>query len=67
VRKIVGAQRELTGRFLALVSHYLFEPDFTRIGEGHDKHIAGTKPPFFPFLGGNEDLTGDDHNISSTQ
>jgi len=37
VRKIVGAQRELTGRFLALVSHYLFEPDFTRIGEGHDK------------------------------
>ncbi len=37
VRKIVGAQRELSGRFLALVSHYLFEPDFTRIGEGHDK------------------------------
>jgi transposase len=37
VRKIVGARRELTGRFLALVSHYLFEPDFTRIGEGHDK------------------------------
>jgi hypothetical protein len=24
-------------RFLALVSHYLFEPDFTRVGEGHDK------------------------------
>jgi hypothetical protein len=37
VRKIVCARRELTGRFLALVSHYLFEPDFTRIGEGHDK------------------------------
>lgn len=37
VRKIVGAHRELTGRFQALVSHYLFEPDFTRIGEGHDK------------------------------
>ena len=37
VRKIVGARRELTGRFLALVSHYLFEPDFARIGEGHDK------------------------------
>jgi len=37
VRKIVGARRELSGRFLALVSHYLFEPDFTRIGEGHDK------------------------------
>jgi Mu transposase, C-terminal domain len=37
VRKIVGARRELTGRFLTLVSHYLFEPDFARIGEGHDK------------------------------
>jgi transposase len=37
VRKIVGARRELSGRFLALVSHYLFEPDFTRRGEGHDK------------------------------
>jgi transposase len=37
VRKIVGAQRELTGRFLALVSHYLFEPCFARRGEGHDK------------------------------
>ena len=37
VRKIVGARRELTGRFQALVSHYLFEPDFARIGEGHDK------------------------------
>lgn len=24
------------GRFLALVSHYLFEPDFTRVSEGHD-------------------------------
>jgi transposase len=37
VRKIVGARRELTGRFEALVSHYLFEPDFARSGEGHDK------------------------------
>jgi transposase len=37
VRRIVGAQRVLSERFLALVSHYLFEPDFTRIGEGHDK------------------------------
>lgn len=37
VRKIVGARRELTGRFQALVSHYLFEPDFARIGQGHDK------------------------------
>jgi hypothetical protein len=37
VRRIVGAQRVLSQRFLALVSHYLFEPDFTRVGEGHDK------------------------------
>jgi hypothetical protein len=37
VRKIVDTRRELTGRLLALVSHYLFEPDFARIGEGHDK------------------------------
>jgi transposase len=37
VRKIVRAQRELTGRFQALVSHYLFEPCFARPGEGHDK------------------------------
>ena len=35
VRRIVGMQRVLAERFLALVSHYLFEPDFTRIGEGH--------------------------------
>jgi transposase len=32
VRRIVGAHRVLSERFLALVSHYLFEPDFTRIG-----------------------------------
>src|SRR6266478_2938806 len=37
VRRIVGVQRVLSERFLSLVSHYLFEPDFTRIGEGHDK------------------------------
>jgi hypothetical protein len=30
-------ERELTGRFQALVSHYLFEPCFTRPGTGHDK------------------------------
>jgi len=33
----VGQERELTERFLALVSHYLFEPSFARPGEGHDK------------------------------
>ncbi len=37
VKKIVGAERELTERFAALASHYLFEPCFARPGEGHDK------------------------------
>ncbi len=37
VKRIVLCQRELTNRFLALVSHYLFEPCFARVGEGHDK------------------------------
>jgi hypothetical protein len=37
VRKIVGAERQLSKRFAALVSHYLFEPCFARVGEGHDK------------------------------
>ncbi len=37
VRKVQFPHRELTARFRALVSHYLFEPCFTRPGEGHDK------------------------------
>jgi transposase len=37
VRKIIGAERRLTERFAALVSHYGFEPCFARPGEGHDK------------------------------
>ena len=37
VRKIIEGQRRLTKRFEALVSHYLFEPCFARVGEGHDK------------------------------
>ncbi len=37
VKKLVGRERELTERFTALVSHYLFEPCFARPGEGHDK------------------------------
>jgi transposase len=37
VKRIVGIDRELTERFKALQSHYLFEPCFTRRGEGHDK------------------------------
>jgi len=32
-----SATRRLTDRFAALSSHYLFEPCFTRPGEGHDK------------------------------
>jgi len=37
VKKIVGSERELTDRFMALASHYLFEACFARPGEGHDK------------------------------
>jgi transposase len=37
VKRRVGLLPELTDRFKALVSHYLFEPCFTRPGEGHDK------------------------------
>ncbi len=37
VKRVVLPHRELAGRFLAMVSHYLFEPCFARVGEGHDK------------------------------
>jgi hypothetical protein len=37
VKRRVGISIELTQRFLALSSHYLFEPCFARPGEGHDK------------------------------
>ena len=37
VSKVFFPHRKLTDRFSALVSHYLFEPCFTRIGVGHDK------------------------------
>ena len=37
VKRRVGLDPELTDRFLALSSHYLFEPCFARPGEGHDK------------------------------
>jgi len=37
VKRRVGILPELTDRFKALVSHYLFEPCFARPGEGHDK------------------------------
>lgn len=38
VRKIlVGSERNLTDRFEAIASHYLFEPCFCRPATGHDK------------------------------
>ena len=37
VRRLRFPRRELTERFAALASHYLFEPCFARPGEGHDK------------------------------
>ncbi len=37
VKRKVGLAPQLTERFQALVSHYLFEPCFARPGEGHDK------------------------------
>jgi len=37
VKRVLGIERELTERFQALVSTYLFEPCFARPGEGHDK------------------------------
>jgi transposase len=36
-RILVGAERQLTARFTALASHYLFEPCFCRPATGHDK------------------------------
>jgi len=37
VKKVASPNRELTDRFQALASYYLFEPCFARVGEGHDK------------------------------
>jgi prepilin-type processing-associated H-X9-DG protein len=37
VKRRLGMTIELTDRFHALASHYLFEPCFARPGEGHDK------------------------------
>lgn len=36
-RRLGAGERELSDRFKALSSHYLFEPCFARPGEGHDK------------------------------
>jgi len=37
VQRLLFPRRQLTARFHALASHYLFEPCFARPGEGHDK------------------------------
>ena len=36
-RILVGSERELSARFLALTTHYLFEASFARPRTGHDK------------------------------
>lgn len=36
-RLLVGSERELSGRFAALITHYVFEPSFCRPRTGHDK------------------------------
>jgi transposase len=36
-RVLVGAERELARRFLALATHYVLEPSFARPRTGHDK------------------------------
>jgi transposase len=37
VKRRVGLEAQLSARFLALCTHYVFEPCFARPGEGHDK------------------------------
>lgn len=37
VRVLVGSERDLTARFLAMVNHYVLEPCFARPRTGHDK------------------------------
>lgn len=37
VRRVLFPGRVLTQRFMALSTHYLFEPCFARVGTGHDK------------------------------
>lgn len=40
VDRIVGGERVLNTHFQKLVAHYLFEPSFARVGEGHDKGVV---------------------------
>jgi transposase len=37
VNDIVGSQRVLNAHFARLAAHFAFEPDFARVGTGHDK------------------------------
>jgi transposase len=37
VKHLAGSERQLTARFLALATHYLFEASFARPRTGHDK------------------------------
>jgi len=43
VARVTSPGRVLTERFTSLVSHYLFEPCFTRVGVGHDKGGVETR------------------------
>lgn len=36
-RVLIGSERQLTARFTALATHYVFEPCFARPATGHDK------------------------------
>jgi transposase len=40
VDRIVGGERVLNTHFQKLVAHYLFEPSFARLGQGHDKGVV---------------------------
>jgi transposase len=40
VDRIVGGERILNTHFQKVVAHYLFEPSFARVGEGHDKGVV---------------------------
>lgn len=40
VDRIVGGERILNSHFQKLPAHFLFEPSFARVGEGHDKGVV---------------------------
>ncbi len=40
VDRIVDGERILNSHFQKVVAHYLFEPSFARVGEGHDKGVV---------------------------